>query len=112
MSVLEAGIRLYRWMPPRRKRCRLTPGCSELSLAAVQAGRGLREVIRILGTCSMAAEQGQCCFDATDPMCAGISLGEHAKPCRNSKWFGLSLLALIPFILGWETGGFCFHHAK
>lgn len=49
--VAEAGIRFYRWIPPRTKRCPHTPGCSELALAATQEGQGFAEVLRIVGTC-------------------------------------------------------------
>lgn len=50
--LLTGVISLYRWMPPRRKRCSLTPGCSARVLAGVIAGTmGVTDVVQCAACC-------------------------------------------------------------
>jgi hypothetical protein len=50
--MLIGVIQMYRAVPPRRKRCSLTPGCSAVALAGVRTGQmGAAGVLRSLALC-------------------------------------------------------------
>jgi hypothetical protein len=50
--MLIGVISAYRWMPPRRKRCSLTPGCSARALAGVLDGTmGVMDVAQCAACC-------------------------------------------------------------
>jgi len=51
MEVVVTVIKIYRWLPPRRKRCPHTPGCSFLALEAARNGAGLQTVADIVWHC-------------------------------------------------------------